>query len=145
MNVNLYINLIFQANNQPGNDICGHASATCILIPSGKYQFSCDCGKNKYWNENQLQCNDINACFDKKCDLHQKCVLNDDGTTKCECFSDYEMKSGKCQPKNYCNDQDAHLCGSQSWCVQVGVGRDNAVCGCKPGWHPDSGNPLFKM
>lgn len=45
------------------------------------------------------------------------------------------MKNGKCEPKNYCLSNNP--CSSK--CVQVGVGINNVVCGCQPGYYPDNG------
>ena len=84
-------------------------------------------------------CASLTPCYFKTCDSNQKCELSSDGkTAECKCLVDYEMKNGKCEPKDYCQS-DKNPCGLNSTCIQIGVGLTNVVCGCKPGYYPENG------
>ena len=124
-------------NPTAGRDFCERAGATCIRVPSSDRLFSCYCGPSKYWKDNQ--CVDVNDCFHIKCGLHQKCQLKD-GKAQCNCFNDYQKINDKCEPKDYCKDQNSNHCSPQSWCIQAGVGSGNIQCGCQPGYHPVNRN-----
>nr|XP_009858101.2 fibrillin-1 [Ciona intestinalis] len=116
------------------NDMCSQIAnlcenGLCISVDSG---FTCECSRGYHFNDELIQCEDINECVDEDLCFADSVCTNMPGSYVCSCMEGFVFDeiSETCVDIDECNLSGTCTNGD---CSNT---RGGFVCDCNQGFHP---------
>uniref|UniRef100_F6WEY7 Uncharacterized protein n=1 Tax=Ciona intestinalis TaxID=7719 RepID=F6WEY7_CIOIN len=115
------------------NDMCSQIAnlcenGLCISVDSG---FTCECSRGYHFNDELIQCEDINECVDEDLCFADSVCTNMPGSYVCSCMEGFVFDE-------QCYILDIDECNLSGTCTNGDCSntRGGFVCDCNQGFHP---------